>query len=108
VEVRHLGGALAHKSLANGALGSLDAGFAVFAVGMAPTPEQAATVASAIDLLMGTLAPWHAERKYPNFAECGADASDFYPAKVFDRLRRIKAHYDPEDRIGSNHPILAR
>ena len=46
LEIRHLGGALAVAAPGNGALASLDAGFAVFAVGIAMTPELGAAVAA--------------------------------------------------------------
>jgi len=105
VEVRHLEGALARRSATAGALASLDARFAVYAVGMAATPELAPPVARAIDLLLDNLAPWDAGRQYPNFAERRADVSDFYPARTTARLRRIKAAYDPDELIRSIHPI---
>jgi hypothetical protein len=105
VEVRHLGGALARRSPAHGALPSLDARFAAYAVGMAATPELVPRVEGAIDLLLGTLGPWAAGRRYPNFAERGAGASEFYPAQTLGSLRRIKATYDPDELIRSNHPI---
>jgi hypothetical protein len=105
VEVRHLEGALARRSATAGALASLDARFAVYAVGMAGTPELAPLVAGAIDLLLDALAPWDAGRRYPNFAERRADASGFYPAETTARLRRIRAAYDPDELIRSAHPI---
>jgi FAD/FMN-containing dehydrogenase len=105
VEVRHLGGALAGRSPAAGALASLDAGFAVYAVGMAATPDLAPPVERAIDRLLGMLGPWDAGRRYPNFADRGADASEFYPAQTLGRLRRIKAAYDPDELIRSNLPV---
>jgi hypothetical protein len=108
VEVRHLGGALTSRSSPRGALASVDAGFAVYAVGMAPVPELVAAIERQIDLLFEALAPWDAGRRYLNFAERRLDASSFYPADALERLRRIKAHYDPDDLIRSNHPILPR
>ena len=105
VEVRHLGGALARRSPAAGALACLDAGVAVYAAGTAATPDLVPPVRHALDLLLDTLAPWDAGRRYLNFAERRADASEFYPAETTGRLRRIKAAYDPDDLIRSNHPI---
>lgn len=105
VEVRHLGGALARSSSAHGALGSLDARFALYAVAMAGTPELAASVGHALDALRHALAPWIARTGYPNFADRGADPSDLYRAKTLDALRRIKKAYDPHELIRSSHPI---
>ena len=45
LEVRHVGGALERRSSLHGALGSLDARFAAYAVGMAATPEEVSAVA---------------------------------------------------------------
>ena len=105
VEVRHLGGMLARRSPAHGALASLAARFAVYAVGMAATPEQAPPVEKAVDLLLDMLGSWDAGCRYPNFAERHADAGEFYPAETSGRLRRIKAACDPGELIRSNHPI---
>jgi len=96
---------LARRSPAHGALASLAARFAVYAVGMAATPEQAPPVEKAVDLLLDMLGSWDAGCRYPNFAERHADAGEFYPAETSGRLRRIKAACDPGELIRSNHPI---
>src|SRR3712207_8254346 len=50
VELRHLGGALARTAGDAGALGSFDyADYAMFAVGMAMTPDMAAAVRASLD-----------------------------------------------------------
>ena len=105
VEVRHLGGALARRLPEHGALASLDAGFAVYIFGMARTPEIGAAIERQTELVLEALAPWHAESRYLNFVDHRVDASDLYPAGTFERLRRVKAQYDPGDLIRSNHPI---
>ena len=107
VEVRHLGGVLASRLPDHGALASLDAGFAVYTFGMARTPEMGAAIQRDIDLVMEALAPWQAGSRYLNFAERRVDPSDLYLAETLERLRRVKAHYDPEGLIRSNHPIKA-
>jgi FAD binding domain/Berberine and berberine like len=105
LEVRHLGGALERRSSLHGALGSLDARFAAYAVGMAATPEEVSAVARQIDSVQDALAPWDAGSRYLNFAERSVDPCDFFRAATFARLRGIKARYDPDDLIRSNHPI---
>ena len=105
IEIRHLGGALSRRSSQDGAVTSLDAGFAVYAVGMAPSPDSVTRVEDEVARLLDTLAPWQAANRYPNFAERSLDASNLYSATTYDRLRRIKAAYDPGDLIRSNHPI---
>jgi FAD/FMN-containing dehydrogenase len=105
LEVRHLGGALAQPSALNGAVGSIDAAFAVFAVGFAPTPEIGAAVDSAVDAAKEALARWESERTYFNFAERSVPAERLYADEAYRRLRRIRAAYDPGSLFVANHPI---
>jgi hypothetical protein len=105
VEVRHLGGALARRLSEHGALASLDAGFAVYTFGMARTHELGGAIERHTELVLEALAPWHADSRYLNFVDRRVDTSDLYPAGTFERLRRVKAQYDPGDLIRSNHPI---
>jgi hypothetical protein len=105
VEIRHLEGALADPKPTHGALASIEAAFAVFAVGIAPSPEAKAAVHSHIEFLRGALAPWSEGREYLNFTERPTDGRPFYREQAYRRLRRIKAHYDPVEIIRSNHPI---
>jgi FAD/FMN-containing dehydrogenase len=105
LEVRHLGGALAEPSASHGAAGSFDAGFAVYAVGMAMTPEMGAAVGEAVRRTKTALAPWESERIYLNFAEERVDPSRLYAAGAYRRLQRVRAAYDPDEMFLSNHPV---
>jgi FAD binding domain-containing protein len=104
-EIRQLGGELGRARPQNGALASIDAGFALFAVGIAPTPEAGAAVAAGLESLRAQLAPWTAERMYLNFAETRRDAASFWPEQAYRRLRRVKAAFDPQNRIRGNQPL---
>ena len=42
---------------------------------------------------------------YPNFVEQPADASAFFDADTWARLRAVKAAYDPSDLFKGNHHI---
>jgi hypothetical protein len=95
LSLRQLGGALAAPSAGHGAIGSLSAGYAMFAVGFAPTPELGAAVDAALDRAKAALAPWQSERTCFNFAERGVDPARLYPRETYRRLRRVKAAYDP-------------
>jgi uncharacterized membrane-anchored protein len=55
--------------------------------------------------IMAATEAWDAGSAYMNFVEKPEGASRFYPKSVYDRLRAIKAHYDPEDLFRANHPI---
>ena len=107
LEVRQLGGAMASPSQAHGAVGSLDAGYVMFAVGVAPTPEIAATVREAVDRVKTALASWESERTYFNFSEQPVGGARLYPRQTYtyQRLRKIRAAYDPGEVFVSNHPI---
>jgi FAD/FMN-containing dehydrogenase len=104
VEFRHLGGALADGP-ADAAQGRLDAKYAMFAVGMAVTPEMGEAVGSHVRMIKATLAPWSADFNYYNFAEAEAQASEVLPQDSYRRLREIKAKYDPTEMIVSAHPV---
>jgi hypothetical protein len=94
VEVRHLGGALANASGSNGALSSIDAGFALYAVGIAMDAEMKAAVQAYAAKVQDALAAWSAGRSLMNFTERRADSGEFFDATTYARLRRVKAEYD--------------
>jgi FAD/FMN-containing dehydrogenase len=104
-EIRHLGGALSVARPEHGALASLEADFAVFAVGMATTPELGAAVKAAAERILAALAPWNAEQTYLNFTERREDARGFFTPFAYRRLREVKARVDPDALIRANHPI---
>jgi FAD/FMN-containing dehydrogenase len=106
VELRQLGGAVARAQEHHGALAAIAEPYALFAVGMAITPELAAAVEAHIPVVKEAIAPWLSGRDYLNFTERkGADPAGFYADGVYDRLREVKAQYDPEDRFRGNHHI---
>ncbi|HEX6663696.1 MAG TPA: FAD-binding oxidoreductase, partial [Gaiellaceae bacterium] len=105
VEVRHLGGALARPAPGAGALATIDAAFAVFAVGMAPTPERGAAVRAHVELVQTALAEWDAGRDYLNFTERRERGDRLFGAVAHRRLQAVKARVDPDDVFRSNHPI---
>jgi FAD/FMN-containing dehydrogenase len=107
VELRQLGGALAAPSLRHGAISSLDAGFALFAVGITMSPQMEAAVAAHVDVVLRALAPWEAGRAYHNFTERPVDAGAFFTPETHRRLRGIKAAVDPEELFVAAHGVRA-
>ena len=105
VEVRQLGGEFARARAGNGALASIDAGYALYAVGMTPVPELIPPVTAQVTAVQKALAPWAARQMYLNFAETQHPAAPFWTEQAYQRLRRIKANVDPADMIRANHPI---
>jgi hypothetical protein len=105
VDLRHLGGALASAPDGHGALAKVDAAFAAFAVGAAPSPDAAAAVEHHASSAVASLAPWSAFRGYANFANAPSNTRAFFPIEVYQRLQEVKAQYDPEDLFQANHPV---
>ena len=48
---------------------------------------------------------WQAEHDYDNFVETPAEAHVAFPRASYQRLREIKARYDPDQVIISTHPV---
>lgn len=105
VEIRQLGGAVARRSPDQGAVGALDAGFVLFGVGIAASPEMRAAVDESVDALRDGLAPWTAERGYFNFADRPRDGDSLFPPDTFRRLQEIKADVDAGELFRASHPI---
>jgi hypothetical protein len=105
VEIRHLGGELARARPENGALASIDARYAMYAVGMTPVPEAVAPTRGQVEAVRQALLPWSARQMYLNFADTVRDAGTFWNEHAYRRLRRIKARVDPRELLRANHPI---
>jgi len=105
VEIRQLGGAVGRPAPGGGALSSIDAPFAMFAVGMALDPAMQAAVRGHIDVVKRSLTPWASPRNYLNFSERDADPSTFYTPDAYRRLREARRRVDPEGRFLANHQI---
>ncbi|HEX8085496.1 MAG TPA: FAD-binding oxidoreductase [Solirubrobacteraceae bacterium] len=104
VELRHLGGALGRGHQSHGALDRFDGEYLFFAAGMSvpeiaePLRAQLAGVKEAVDAFGNG-------RGYLNFVEHPADASTFYRAATYARLRAVKSVYDPGNLFRANHEI---
>ena len=105
VEVRHLGGALARTDPGGGAQPKIEAEYAVFAVGIAPTAERRQALRAHVQELRDVLQPWRARYDYYNFVESPSEAHCVLTNSAYQRLREIKARYDPDQTIVSAHPV---
>ena len=101
----HLDGALAREAVGAGAHPKIGARYVIFAVGIAPTPELAEAARTHARALKEALAPWHAGYDSCNFVETPAEAEVVLPHAPCQRLREIKAAYDPDQAIISAHPV---
>jgi FAD/FMN-containing dehydrogenase len=104
LQFRHMGGALARRPPEAGARATLPGEICMFALGIVPGENAAAVVQRSLTTVKEILAP-NQVGLYPNFAEQPADASEFFDAMTWARLRQIKAHYDPEDLFKGNHHV---
>jgi hypothetical protein len=105
VEVRHLGGALGRMQPGDGALASIEAGFAMFAAGMSMTPEMGAAVRAHVELVRAALAAWDAGRDYLNYTVRRERGERLFGGTTYRRLQTVKGKVDPEDVFRSNHPV---
>jgi hypothetical protein len=104
-ELRHLRGELERRRQGHGALGSLDADYSMFAVGVVTGAEAAMAIDSALSELLDTMAPWDAGTGYLNFVETPDHPRRFFDADTYRRLKAVKATVDPDGVILANHPI---
>ena len=76
----------------------------MFAVSVVPHPDAEAPARAG---LAGQLAAVQVGRAgaYPSFVEEPADAAGFWEADAWQRLRTVKALYDPSDVFRGNHHI---
>jgi FAD/FMN-containing dehydrogenase len=105
VEIRHLGGALSRMQAGHGALATIEARFALFAVGISMTPELGAAMRAHIELVHAALASWDAGRDYLNFTERRERGERLFGKSTYSRLQNVKAQVDPGDVFRSNHPV---
>ncbi len=105
VELRQLGGALDRVAEGDGAASFAGCAYAVFAVGIAATPELHAASERDSKRVVQALERWDAGRDYMNFRETRSSGERLFSAGVHERLRAIKRRVDPRDLIRSNHPV---
>ena len=104
VELRHMGGALARRSPGAGARATLPGSLAMLSLGVASDEASAATARTYLDAVDRAVRPYRTG-DYPNFVMEPTDASGFFDADTWGRLRQVKALYDPSDLFEGNHHI---
>ena len=104
-ELRQLGGAIGRPATDGGALSHLDAGFAIYSVGMPMTPELAEAIRGHLEKIVETMKPWSTEGSYFNFTEAPCDVDAILPPDVCARLGEVKREWDPEGRVLANHTV---
>lgn len=103
-QLRHVGGALARPAADGGARDRLAGELCLYAASVVPVPEAEAPALAALAAVKAAVAG-EQSASYPNFVEEPADASTFWDAATWHRLRTVKALYDPSDIFRGNHHI---
>ena len=104
LQFRQMGGALARKAPGAGARATLPGELSMYTAGVVLDEASDAEVRAAIVDVETALAP-HRTGHYPNFVEEPADASTFFDADTWRRLREVKGTWDPVDLFKGNHHI---
>lgn len=104
-ELRHLGGALGRPDPEGGALSHLDAGWAMYSVGMPMTPELGEAIPAHLKRIEAAMSPWAGSGGYYNFTEGPCDVDAILPPDVCSRLAEVKRKWDPDGRVVANHAV---
>ena len=104
VQLRQMGGALGRVASGAGARATLPGAVSLFSLGIVEDDASAAVVRSSLGAVQDALRPYRVG-DYPNFVERPADASAFFDADTWRRLREVKAVHDPADLFRGSHHI---
>jgi FAD/FMN-containing dehydrogenase len=107
VEVRHLGGALRTAPKRHGCVPTIEQPFLLFTFGFAADAEMKAAVERSVEHMLHRFSAWDSGRRYLNFVESRVDALVLFPEASYERLRELRARYDPRGMFVPNHPIPA-
>ncbi len=105
VELRQLGGALAHPDEGGGALNHLPGEFLLWAGGVAPTAEAATAVSGSARAVVDAVSRHGVRPAYLNFVENLTDVRRAFDPLTWRRLVGIRSAIDPTSVFVSNHPI---
>ena len=98
VEVRRLGGPVA-RARAEGVVCAVAADAALFAVGIAASPDLAAASGAGVDAVRGAAGPWAAGHGLPNLAAESDPVASIFPPDDLARLTAVADRFDPGGRF---------
>ncbi len=104
VELRQLGGALGRKPAGAGARATLPGTLSLMALGVPENEASEAAVRTYLESLDRAVDPYRVG-DYANFVMEPTDASRFFDADTWARLRQVKGAYAPDDLFKGNHHI---
>jgi len=106
VEIRHLDGALGRPDPNGGVLSHLEAPYAVYSIGIAPSAEAVSAVDEQVSRVRSATEPWLSRRRYHNFAERDVDPVSFYSQGAYGRLAQVREQVDPDSLFRAKHTIV--
>ena len=108
-EIRQLGGALDRQPVDAMAFNFCEGAFYLNVMAIAPQPDQLAKGKAAIAKLISALEPAMTGQRLINFVDAGNAGPELtrsaYTPETFQRLRELKAKYDPNNVFRFNHNI---
>jgi hypothetical protein len=104
LQLRHMGGALARETPGAGARATLPGEICMVTPGVVPDEQAHSEVRAALADVEAAVMP-HRTGYYANLVEEPTDASTFFDAQTWTRLREVKALYDPQDLFKGNHHV---
>ncbi|MGH2953761.1 MAG: FAD-binding oxidoreductase [Solirubrobacterales bacterium] len=104
-ELGQNGAALGRPAPGHGAIASLPGEYLMLAVTPVMDPAQVPQIEADLARLDGVFAP-HDAGRYLNFTERPTDVATMFPAETLERLRQVKASYDPDGVIRANHDVV--
>lgn len=107
VQIRQLGGQLGRRTPGAGARATVPGSYSVLALGVVADESDKGFVTSYLARLDQALQPYRVG-EYANFVERPGDASRFFTAETWERLRAVKAAHDPDDLFRGNHHVPPR
>lgn len=103
-EIRHIGGAAARPVPDGGAVSAVDGEYIVHSIAVPPVPEAVPAASASATALVDAFEPWAGEALALTFLDGGMDRSPGFGASL-DRLRALKAHWDPRNVFAAANPV---
>lgn len=105
VQLRQLGGALGREDENAGALPKLDAEHIAFGVGAVFEEAARPAIENHLDRIQKELAPYSPGGRALNFSDRPGDVSAGFRPQVWERLKAVKAQYDPAGIFVASHQV---
>ncbi|MCC4250562.1 MULTISPECIES: FAD-binding oxidoreductase [Microbacterium] len=103
-ELRHVGGAAARPVPGGGAVSAVAGEYIVHSIAVPPVPEALPGALTSATALVDAFEPWAAETLALTFLDGGMDRAPGFGASL-DRLRALKAHWDPRNVFAAANPV---